>query len=182
MTSREIAGGLAGGELDAGLTYLDNEPLTDVYSAALWREQYLLLTPAAGPLSAAVTVSWLVASELPLCLLTPDMQHRRIIDGAFATAGAAPEPALETNSVSTLIAHARSGLPGITAQTWLATSRLPRGLRAIPLVEPVIEHTIGIVTRSVGQQSPVVTELLALSPPGELDDEARGELLGEDVG
>ena len=35
MSSRQIAGGLARGELDAGLTYLDNEPLADVETLAL---------------------------------------------------------------------------------------------------------------------------------------------------
>ena len=62
-------------------------------------------------------------------------------------AGATPQPAVETNSVSTLIAHARAGLPGVTAHTWLDANPLPADLRAIPLVEPEIEHTIGLVTR-----------------------------------
>lgn len=161
MTSQEIEQGLRSGELDAGLTYLDNEPLPDVRSTALWRERYLLVIGADSSLANAVTVSWATASQLPLCLLTPDMQHRRIVDSAFTAAGVKPEPAIETNSVSTLIAHARSGSPGITAQTWLATHPLPAGLRALPLVQPVIEHTIGLVTQRGTQQTPVVTELLA---------------------
>lgn len=173
MTSREIADGLTTGELDAGLTYLDNEPLADVRSSALWREHYLLLAPVEGPLSAGVTISWAAASELPLCLLTTDMQHRRIVDAAFASAGVTPDPVVETNSVSTLIDHARSGLPGVTAQTWLVTHHLPAGLRAAPLVEPVVEHTIGIVALSSAQPAPVVSELLALCTPLELDEEVR---------
>ena len=96
MTSREIAHGLEHGEIDAGLTYLDNEPLADVDTLPLWREHYLLVTPGDGELGAATTVSWAAAAELPLCLLTPDMQHRRIVDGAFAAAGATPRPAVET--------------------------------------------------------------------------------------
>ena len=42
MNSREIAHGLEHGSIDAGLTYLDNEPLRDVDSVALWQEHYLL--------------------------------------------------------------------------------------------------------------------------------------------
>ena len=49
MSSREIAHGLEHGEIDAGLTYLDNEPLADVDSVPLWREHYLLVTPADAP-------------------------------------------------------------------------------------------------------------------------------------
>lgn len=162
MSSREIADGLATGELDAGLTYLDDEPLADVRSRPLWRERYLLLGATDDAQVPALTVNWAHAATLPLCLLTADMQHRRIVDAAFAAAGAVPDPVVETNSVSALIAHARRGLPGITAHTWLLAHSLPAELRAVPLVEPVVEHTIGLVTSASAQLSPVVAELLAL--------------------
>jgi DNA-binding transcriptional LysR family regulator len=162
MSSRQIAHGLEHGEIEAGLTYLDNEPLAHVDAVPLWRERYLLVAPAGGELGDAASVPWATAAELPLCLLTPDMQHRRIVDGAFASADATPNPAVETNSVSTLIAHARAGLPGITANTWLEANPLPGDLRAIPLVEPEIEHTIGLVTTTSIERTPVITELLDL--------------------
>lgn len=169
MSSRQIADGLRDGELDVGLTYLDNEPLADVDTLALWREHLLLLTAADGPLATAGTVTWRSAATLRLCLLSPDMQHRRIVDAAFAEAGVVADPAVETNSISTLVAHARTGLPGITAQTWLAGEALPPGLRAIPLIDPVVEHEIGLVTAKGSQRSPVVTELLGMFAPLELD-------------
>ena len=168
MTSRQIAHGLEHGELDAGMTYLDNEPLALVDTLPLWRERYLLVTPRDGERGGEETVSWQTASRLPLCLLTPDMQHRRIVDEAFRTAGADPTAAVETNSVSTLVAHARSGLPGVTADSWLKASPLPPDLRAIPLVEPEIEHTIGLVVSSMTERSPVIAELLSMFEPFEL--------------
>jgi len=164
MSSRQIAHGLEHAELDAGLTYLDNEPLARVDALALWREHYRLVTAAGAQFGA--TVTWAEAAALPLCLLSPDMQHRRIVYAAFAAAGATPHPAVETNSVSTLVAHARGGLPGITAHTWLEANPLPDDLRAIPLVEPEIEHTIGIVTSTAIERTPVITELLDLLATG----------------
>jgi DNA-binding transcriptional LysR family regulator len=160
MNSRQIAHGLEHGELEAGLTYLDNEPLARVDAVPLWTERYLLVTPARASFGESVT--WAEAAELPLCLLTPDMQHRRIVDGAFGQAGATPEPAVETNSVSTLVAHARAGLPGITAHTWLEANPLPDDLRAIPLIDPVISHTIGLVTSTAVERTPVIAELVDL--------------------
>jgi DNA-binding transcriptional LysR family regulator len=165
MNSRQIAHGLEHGELEAGLTYLDNEPLANVDAVPLWLERYLLVAPADGSLGQASSVPWAAAASLPLCLLTPDMQHRRIVDGAFAAAGVKPRPAVETNSVSTLIAHARAGLPGITAHTWLDANPLPHDLRALPLVAPEIEHTIGLVTSTGVERTPVITELLDLLAP-----------------
>ncbi len=44
MSSRQIAHGLEHGSLDAGLTYLDNEPLAGVDTLPLWHERYLLVT------------------------------------------------------------------------------------------------------------------------------------------
>jgi DNA-binding transcriptional LysR family regulator len=173
-TSREISTGLETGELDAGLTYVDNEPLVDVDARPLWRERYLLLTPADGPFGARTTVGWAEAATLPLCLLTPDMQHRRIIDGAFAAAGTVADPVVETNSVSAVIAHARTGVSGVTAQTWISRLTVPAGLRAVPLVDPVLTKTIGIITSARTQRSPVVEELLVLFAPLELDEAVAG--------
>ena len=77
MSSRQIAHGLEHGSLDAGLTYLDNEPLAGVDTLPLWHERYLLVTAEGAKFGA--TVTWAAAAELPLCLLSPDMQHRRIV-------------------------------------------------------------------------------------------------------
>ena len=98
MNSRQIAYGLEHGEIDAGLTYLDNEPLANVDTLPLWREHYLLVLDADAALGA--TVRWADAAALPLCLLSPDMQHRRIVDGAFAAAGVTPRPAVEIDRKS----------------------------------------------------------------------------------
>ncbi len=48
-------------------------------------------------------MSWREAAKLPLCLLTGDMQNRRIIDHLFVAGGAGkPRAAVETNSVLSL--------------------------------------------------------------------------------
>ncbi len=56
MNSRQIAHGLEHGEIDAGLTYLDNEPIAHVDTVPLWREHYLLVTPADSELGAETAV------------------------------------------------------------------------------------------------------------------------------
>lgn len=173
MSSRELAQQLSSGDVDAGLTYLDNEPLVGVETVALWRERYLLVCPTQMLAVDTGAISWTAAAALSLCLLSEDMQHRRIVDAAFRAAGATPGPAVVTNSVSTLIAHAHSGLAAVTAQSWLTVHPLPSGLRAVPLVQPGVEHTVGLVTTRSAQQSPVVAELLALFQPFELDERMR---------
>jgi DNA-binding transcriptional LysR family regulator len=146
LSSREIERGLREGELDAGLTYLANEPLRDVRSQPLYDEHYVLLAPGDSPWAAGATVRWRDAAQAPLCLLSPDMQHRRIVDGLFARAGAAPQPAIETNSISTLLAHVREGrLCAVLADTWLRGFAVPPGMAAIPLAEPAAQQAVGLV-------------------------------------
>src|SRR6185312_3842269 len=86
--SVDIQAGLDEFRFEAGVTYLDNEPLSRVRAIPLYREQYLLITPAGGPLGGRTRVTWQEAASLPLCLLTTDMQNRRIINSHFADTGA----------------------------------------------------------------------------------------------
>src|SRR5262245_43891853 len=91
--------------IDIGLTDLDNEPIEGMRSEAIYLERYCLLVRADHELAGAPSVSWADAAKEPLCLLTPDMQNRRIVDRAFRAANCAPVPRLETYSVINLCAN-----------------------------------------------------------------------------
>lgn len=165
-TSIEIERELASGELDAGLTYLDNEPLRDVRPTPLYRERYLLLTPVSGPLKGRSSATWQEAAKLRLCLLTPDMQNRRIIERMFAEGGA-PQPrvALETNSVLALIAYVRlGGWSSVVPHTFLTLlghrGATLRGTKAIPLTSPASTHAIGLVVADRDPVAPLARALL----------------------
>jgi DNA-binding transcriptional LysR family regulator len=53
--------------------------------------------------------TWAEVGKVPLCLLTPTMQNRRIIDRLLRSAGVEPSPTLESNSMIVLFAHVRTG-------------------------------------------------------------------------
>ncbi|MFN8223282.1 MAG: LysR family transcriptional regulator [Gaiellales bacterium] len=146
LTSMQIERGLHDFELDVGITYLDSEPLAGVRTLPLYGERYVLLAQASGRFGGAHEVTWREAAELPLCLLTPDMQNRRIVDSLFAEAGVTVRPGIETNSVSTLFAHVRDGgWSSVMAHAWLHAFEAPAELRAIPLVRPAARRTMGLV-------------------------------------
>ena len=86
-TSIEILELLDNLEIDAGITYLGNEPLGRVTALPLYHERYRLLTSADAPLGNRDSVTWAEVAQVPLCLLTPDMQNRRIIDRPAAERG-----------------------------------------------------------------------------------------------
>jgi len=128
----------------------------------LYNEQYRLLTSADSPLGDHDKVTWAEVGKIPLCLLTPDMQNRRIIDGLLHAAGTPAEPTLESNSMIVLFSHVRTGrwasvMPERLADTLGLTERL----RAIPIVEPEIVHQIGLVVPPREPMIPTVAALIA---------------------
>jgi DNA-binding transcriptional LysR family regulator len=146
MSSREIEQGLHEARLDVGVTYLDNEPLRGVRTLELYHERYFLLTPPGGPFAGAATVAWEDAAATQLCLLSPDMQNRRIVDRIFSDAGARPSPVIETNSITALYGHVHDGLAcAVVSHAWLYLVSLPAGMRAIPLTQPTERRAIGLV-------------------------------------
>lgn len=107
LTSRQIDRGLDEYELDAGVTYLDNEPLPNVLQVELYRERYILV--AHRDMEVSDTLSWTEAAALPLCLLPLSMQNRRILDAKLTAAGATATPHATANSYVALLSIMRMG-------------------------------------------------------------------------
>jgi DNA-binding transcriptional LysR family regulator len=145
-TSIEVLTMLENLEIDAGITYVDNEPLGRVNVVPLYRERYQLLTAADAPLGDRDVVTWSEVAQVPLCLLTPDMQNRRILERLLRSAGGDPQPTLESNSMIVLFAHVRTGRwASVMPARLAATLGLTETIRAIPIVDPEAVHTIGLV-------------------------------------
>ncbi|MEI7806488.1 MAG: LysR family transcriptional regulator [Hyphomicrobiales bacterium] len=161
-TSIEVLDLLENLEIDAGVTYLDNEPLgRGVNMIPLYRERYCLLTSSDAPLGNRDTVTWAEVGQVPLCLLTPDMQNRRIIDGLLKTAGNASPPTLESDSMILLFSHVRTGRWASVMPAKLAeTLGLTETIRAIPIVEPEAVHTIGLVVPAREPMMPITAALV----------------------
>jgi DNA-binding transcriptional LysR family regulator len=154
-TSNDIRRRLAAFELDAGITYIDNDPLEHVRTLPIAKERYVIAMPADSPLAELATVTWKQAAALPLCLLEPGMQNRRIVDGAFASVGVTPQVRFEAGSMMAKLSYLASGtvssiMPS-SLEPWL---RRIEGVRVAPLVEPEISHTIGLV---IEDRQPVPT-------------------------
>jgi DNA-binding transcriptional LysR family regulator len=157
QSSIEILRHLEEFSIDVGLTYLDNEPIEGMRSEAIYMERYCLLVRADHPLAGAASVSWVDAATEPLCLLTPDMQNRRIIDRAFRAASCAPVPRLETNSVINLCANVHlMGLASIIPEYFLEVLGPISDVRAVPLCDPAVEHSVGLVAVDRDPVSPLV--------------------------
>lgn len=145
-SSIEILNRLNNLDVDGGITYLDNEPLGDVVTIPLYQETYRLLTNADGALGRRDQVAWRDLGDVPLCLMTPDMQNRRIVDQMLRDAGASQDTALESNAMMTLVAHVATGRWSSIVPSGLAEAvGLPPNIRVIPIVAPEVNHLVGLV-------------------------------------
>lgn len=161
-TSTEVLSRLDNLEAEAGITYLDNEPVGRVVEIPLYRERYHLITAVDGPFSERQSVTWEEAATLPLCLLTPDMQNRRIIDRIFKEVGVDVDPILESNSLVALATHLKTGLwSTILPKIVVEPLDFPANLKTIPIVAPEMSTLIGLVVASRDPQPPLTAALIS---------------------
>lgn len=156
-TSDEIATQIDQREIDAGICYIGHQPRPEVEEIPLFREDYVLLTTAHGSFGASDQVTWAQLSGLPLCLLTPNLQQRRIIDSTLQTVGVSVQPMMETDSILALISHVLTGnWVSVLSRLTLEAIEVSRNLRAVPIVEPKVSHLIGlVVSKRFPMQAPM---------------------------
>lgn len=161
-TSAEVLSMLDNLEADAGMTYLDHEPLGRTNEVPLYHERHHLVTAQGNTYSDRATVTWEEVAGLPLCLLTPAMQNRRILDEVFAEVGCSVDPMLETNSISVIASHVRARhwstiMPRVMAEEL----DLSGDIKSIPIVAPEVANLIGLVVARRDPQPPLTAALVA---------------------
>lgn len=162
LTSRAIARGLDSFDLDGGLTYLDDEPIAHVRSMPLYRERYLLVVPNDHDLHGRATVSWREAAGERLCLLSQDMQNRRIIDRLAASVDAPIHPAVVANSFLAILSHLREGgWASIVPHTFMHLVGPQTGLSTISITDPAHRELLGLVVSDREPRSPMAKALLS---------------------
>lgn len=162
MTSRAIQRALDAFELDGGMTYLENEPLENVRKIPLYQERYVFMVRRGHPLAGRRTVTWQEAAAERLCLLSEDMQNRRILNKLAASIGIAITPQVVSNSFLGIFSHLRHGeWASIVPHTFAYVFAGIPDLVAIDLVEPVHSQAIGLVLSDREPLSPMAGALLA---------------------
>lgn len=171
LSSRDIAAQLADFRVDVGISYVDGEPLTaTVRTVPLYAERYLLLTADDGELADRDVVAWSDLASVPLCLLSPDMQNRRILDRLLADAGVHAQPAIEADAISVLYAHvATRRWSTVIAHAWLHLFGVPAGLRAIPMASPPVSFHVGLLLPDTEPQPILVQALLDVATSVDLE-------------
>ncbi len=161
-SSDEILAQLDDLELDAGITYLGSETIGHLRALPLHTERYKLLTSAGNDLADRNSVTWEEVSAMRLCLLTPGMQNRRILDRLLRPSSAdRPACMLEADSLLALVAHVRDGDWSTVVSD--AVADLVAGaepFRAIPIAGVEAALVVGLVVPDRQPMSPTLRSLI----------------------
>ena len=159
MATPDILQDLRNFELDAGIVYSESGSEPDLAFQPMWVEGHVLIA-GADRFPDRTSIGWGEAAELPLCLLTPDMQNRKIIDKVFAELGHPVTPRLETNSILGMLAQICAGSwCGITPRAVLDLIGAPPGIRALDLVDPSVAWATGLITLAREPSAPMIAAL-----------------------
>ena len=112
-------------------------------------------------------MTWREAAAMPLCLLTAEMHNRSIVDAAFRQAGLEIQPAIETNSIVTVVLSVLDGeVCAVVPGALMALVRGHGGLEVLPLREPEVRTPIGFMTASGPRVSRTLEAALTLTRDG----------------
>lgn len=161
MTSRAIQHALDTFEIDGGITYLENEPLENVKRIPLYHERYVFACRSDHPFADRMSLTWAEAVAEPLCLLSEDMQNRRILNGIATSLGLTIRPSVISNSFLAVCSHLRNGLwCSIVPQTFFRVFGDSSDLVWIELTEPSHTQAVGLVISDRSPQSPMTKALV----------------------
>lgn len=167
IPSAEIQRRLEDHSLDAGVTYLDGDTSRHLRQVPLYEEHYVLVLGGEDGWAAdRERIAWAEVPERPYCLLTRNMQNRRIIDEQLQRADVRIEAAAETDSVATLVGLLATGeWASIVPQSLLSLLRAAehRPFRSLRLDSPSLGTPIGLVVSGHDPLTPAARELLALT-------------------
>ncbi|NIZ15390.1 LysR family transcriptional regulator [Phaeobacter sp. HF9A] len=136
-TSLLIQQRLYDGTLDAGVTYSDSVGREHMRLLPLYDESYVLFASEDMLAGHGEEISWREAAALPLGLLEPQMQNRRILDRIFADLGLRPEVMSESTGFMASMIMAREGSVATILPRALVEALGPlEGTRALRLVDP----------------------------------------------
>jgi len=158
LSTRQIGLRLNDFSLDAGIIY--HEDAKTETTEILYQERYVLIAPRSLTSRQGPSVTWSEAAQFPLCLLTPDMRNRQLIDAVFAQVSVTPTVVMEASGFTAVLAQVVGGnaatiAPVGLAETFLALSSTTQ----FDLVEPVMTQTIGLSIKNQFPQPPILLAL-----------------------
>ncbi len=158
-SATEIAELVQNGTAEFGITIVSANR-ADLDIKALLKEPFVLVCPRDHPFASQKTVNWGELAGIPLVRISPQAGNRALIDDALGSRRDTLLWRYEVQHVATAVSMVVAGL-GLTVVPRLAIDIADTpGVAAVPLRNPGIVRTLGLLTRRGSTLSPA-TEVLA---------------------
>lgn len=145
-------------EADFGLNYIGTQE-PDVDFEPVLKEPFVVACPPDHPLARKRKVTWAELGEYDYMTVGKASGNRMLLDLALGNIPTRPQWYCEVRHVTTLVGLVEAGL-GIAAVPRLA---MPPGehpaLTSVPLVDPVVERTVGLIRKRGRSLSPAAQQL-----------------------
>ena len=159
--SHEVRQAVSQGDADFGLGFLDEQD-GDIEFSPLYDEAFVLACRADHPLAARERVAWAELDAHAFIALARTSGNRLVLDRALAGTRLRPRVAYEVQTGSAALALVEAGL-GVAAMPAMALQgREHARLVGVPLHEPEVRRTIGLVRRRARALSASAAQLYAL--------------------
>ena len=161
LPAREMAKAIQDREFDLGIGP-NVEDFTDLDFTPLVDDPIFAIASPAFPLGRGGMINFEMLCEYPILLNTWSAQLRAMLERELAARQLTFTVKFEVLHVHTLIAFAREGL-GVAILPKIAIPELPSdAVQALPVGNPLLTRTIGIMTRRGYSPSPAATALKGL--------------------
>jgi DNA-binding transcriptional LysR family regulator len=149
------------GEADFGINFIGTQD-PDVDFQPILKEPFVAACRRDHPLARKRSVTWAELGRYDYMTVSKSSGNRLLIDLALARMGERPRWFYETRHISTLLGLVEAGL-GVTAVPRLAMPQAEHPtLASLPLVEPTVTRTLGLIRRRGRSLLPAAQELYAL--------------------
>lgn len=181
-SASEVLAAVVHGEAELGLNMTgSDEPAIEF--EPLLREPFVAACHRDHPLARQRSVTWAELGRHDFMTIDKASGNRRVLDLALGSRPERPQACFETRHISTLVGFVESGL-GVAAVPKLSMPRARHHptLVSVPIVEPEVTRTIGLIRRRGRSLSPAAEHmhamLRALATKGIAGAEADGSARG----
>lgn len=160
-SARDVLDCVVAGQADFGVNFIGTQE-ADIDFKAIYTEHYVLMARKDHRLAREKTVVWADLAGEKLVSVSQSSGNRMLIDNALAKVARRPTIQYEINHVTGAISMVAAGL-GVAVLPGLALGdNVYPNLVSIPLTDPDITRTLGLITRKGGRLQPAAQALSEL--------------------
>ena len=159
VKSNEVREAVSQGEADFGLSFVDT-PDGNVEFTPLFDERFVLACRPDHALAGHPSVAWGDLGAHAFIALARTSGNRLVVDRALAGRGLRPRVAYEVQTGAAALALIEAGL-GVAAMPAAAVAGHPT-LVSLPLRDPEVTRTVGLIRRRAGALSASAAQLFTL--------------------